>query len=113
MYEILFFGQGPTGVCGLTSIDRVNQRAEFSLYIAPGDQGQGVGEKALKTLCKHGFNNLNLNSIWGESYVGNPAIHMFEKIGFKPEGKRRQHYFRDGKFIDAHIFSLLRSECSF
>lgn len=101
------------GVCGLTSVDHVNRRAEFSLYIAPSHQKLGYAEKALKTLCLHGFRNLNLNCIWGESFDGNPAIKMFEKLGFKKEGSRREFYFRDGRYIPAHLCSLLARECTF
>jgi UDP-4-amino-4,6-dideoxy-N-acetyl-beta-L-altrosamine N-acetyltransferase len=98
------------GVCGLTDINHVNQHAEFSLYIAPGEHGKGYGKAALNTLVDHGFNNLNLHHIFGETYDGNPAAKMFESVGFKFEGTRRQYYFRDGKFIDAHLYSILRSE---
>jgi RimJ/RimL family protein N-acetyltransferase len=101
------------GVCGLTSVDHVNRRAEFSLYIAPSHQKLGYAEKALKTLCLHGFRNLNLNCVWGESFEGNPAMAMFEKLGFKKEGGRREFYFRDGRFIPAYLYSLLARECSF
>jgi RimJ/RimL family protein N-acetyltransferase len=59
---------GFLGVCGLTDIDRVNQRAEFSLYIAPDYQGRGYATAALKTLLSHGFMNQNLNVIWGETF---------------------------------------------
>lgn len=98
------------GVCGLTSIDMTNRRAEFSLYIAPDQHGSGFGRAALKTLFTHGFNNLGLNSIWGETFDGNKAATLFEQLGMKKEGSRRDHYFRDGKFIDAHLYSILRSE---
>lgn len=98
------------GVCGLTSIDWINRRAEFSLYIGPEYQGKGYGSKALMTLCDHGFKILNLNCIWGEAFDGNPAIEMFLSVGFKEEGRRRQFYYREGKYIDAILFSLLRSE---
>jgi len=108
MYEIIT--KECIGVCGLTDIDTVNQRAEFSLYIAPKYALNGYGKKALKTLCEHGFKNLNLHSIWGETFEGNPASNMFESIGFVKEGSRREHYFRAGKFIDAHLYSLLRRE---
>lgn len=98
------------GVCGLTSIDMLNRRAEFSLYIDPDQQRRGHGEKALKTLLKHGFLNLGLNSIWGETFAGNPALEMFEKIGMKKEGTRREFYFRNGRFVDCHLVSILGRE---
>lgn len=98
------------GVCGLTSIDHVNQKAEFSLYIFPKYHSSGYGKDALYTLLKHGFNDLNLNRIWGEVYDGNPAMILFESLGFKKEGIQRQSYFRQGRFINSHIISILRDE---
>jgi len=98
------------GVCGLTDIDLINRRAEFSLYIGPEYHGNGYGEAALRLLLEKGFKTYGLNSIWGETFDGNPAAKMVEKIGFKKEGTRRAFYFRDGKFIDAHLYSILNSE---
>ena len=100
------------GVAGLTSIDRGNARAEFSLYIAPEFQMHGFGRPALATLFDHGFKNLNLNSIWGETIDGNPARHLFERIGMKHEGVRRDFYYKNGSFKDAHLYSILKSEWS-
>lgn len=98
------------GVCGLTSINRVNQTAEFSLYIAPGHQKKGYGERALLLLLMHGFDDQNLNRIWGESFDGNPAQNMFQRLGMKKEGTLRESYFRSGKFIDSHIWAMTRKE---
>jgi len=94
------------GVCGLTSIDWVNRKAEFSLYVDPDKHARGYGKEALGLLLVHGFTNLNLNLIWGETFQGNPAFKMFLGLGFQPEGTRRSFYFKDGKYIDAHLISL-------
>ena len=98
------------GVCGLTSIDHVNAAAEFSLYIDPQQHRQGYGKTALKQLLNLGFDNLNLNHIWGESFDGNPAMGMFESLGMKKEGTRREFYYRDGEYIDCHLFSILKEQ---
>jgi len=98
------------GVCGLTSIDKHNQSAEFSLYIRPDRHRMGYGADALRLLLRHAFFDLNLNRIWGETYEGNPALAMFEKVGMKQEGRLRQTYFREGRFIDSIIVSMLRTE---
>lgn len=110
MYLIVNESDIPVGVCGLTDFDLINQRAEFSLYIGPEHQGKGYGEDALKLLCYHGFNAYPLNVIWGESFEGNPALSIFERIGFKNEGVRRDFYFRNGKHINAVLFSIKRDE---
>lgn len=109
MYKVESYGE-MVGICGLTSIDMVNRHAEFSLYIAPVKQGKGLGKAALKTLLSHGFKNLNLHLIWGESFKGNPATSMFTSLGFRYEGDRRDHYFRDGKYINAELYSILETE---
>lgn len=98
------------GVCGLTSIDMTNRRAEFSLYLIPSYQGKHLGSKALTILLEHAFNNLGLMQVWGEVFEGNPAIESFEKLGFKRDGVRRDFYFRDGKFINANLISIKDDE---
>jgi len=98
------------GTCGLTSIDRVNQNAEFSLYIAKNYQKMGYGKEALQTLIWHGFNDFNLHRIWGEVFEGNPALKIFKEIGFTIEGVLRKSYFREGKFIDSIRIGILRGE---
>lgn len=98
------------GVCGLTDIDLLYRRAEFSIYIGPEFQGKGYSREALDLLFDYGFNTLNLNLIWGETFSNNHAQHLFEKIGMKKEGVRRQFYFKDGRYIDCILYSILRDE---
>lgn len=94
------------GVCGLSGIDLLNRRAEFSIYVDPSKHKQGIGRAALGLLLRHGFLNYGLNVIWGETFDGNPAYKLFEALGFEKEGTRRQFYMRDGRFIDAHLYSI-------
>jgi diamine N-acetyltransferase len=110
MYEVLNTRCELVGICGLTDIDMTNRRAEFSLYIAPAHQRKGYARGALQTLFTHGFMNLGLNSIWGETFDGNPALELFKSLGMVYEGTRLQFYYRDGDFIDAHLISLCRRD---
>lgn len=91
----------PVGVGGLTSIDWINRKAEFSLYIAHEFSRHHFGEAALKKIVEYGFGTLNLNRIWGEVFQGNPAIEMFQRVGFKIEGRLKGSYFRNGEYIDS------------
>lgn len=100
----------PIGVGGFTSIDMMIRRAKFSLFIAPFYQALSVQQKAISCLLIHGFQNLGLHLIWGEVFEGNPALKIFEEIGFRHEGVRRDFYFRDGKYIDAHLISIKDDE---
>jgi RimJ/RimL family protein N-acetyltransferase len=98
------------GVCGLTSIDQQNGRAEFSLYIGPEFQRQGFARGSLKTLLTHAFRDLMLWVVWGESFDHNPAQTMFLDLGMVKEGTRRQFYFKNGRHIDAHLYSMTEKE---
>jgi len=98
------------GVCGLTDIDFANSRAEFSLYVAPALQQKGIGRAALSALLVHGFKNLGLNQIWGEVFNGNHALKMFQMLGFRVDGQRRQYYWKDGARVDTTLISMLASE---
>jgi len=112
MYGICEYADdAPVGICGLTDIDHVNQRAEFSCYIFPQFQKCGYAFNALRSLFKHGFDDLNLVMIWGETFEGNHAYKLFtEKLHMKHEGTRRNFYFKNGQFIDAHLVSISRNE---
>lgn len=110
MYTVVDDHGGVIGVCGFTGIDLVNRHAEFSLYIAPGARRKGHGKQALQTLLSHGFNVYGLQVIWGETFAHNPAAKMFTAIGCQLEGIRRSFYFREGRFVDAHLYSMLATE---
>lgn len=98
------------GVAGLTSIDYINSRAEFSLYIGPEHQRKGYAEDALKCLFTDGFRTLNLHQIWGETFDGNVALKLFEKLGMKVDGIRRDFYYKNGRYLNCTLVSILRDE---
>lgn len=98
------------GVCGLTNIDFINSRAEFSCYIAKDFRLRGYCYSSLNILFGFGFGELNLNVIWGETFEDNPARKTFAKLGMKEEGTRRQFYYKEGKYINAVLVSITKKE---
>lgn len=98
---------GEVGVAGLTSIDLENRRAEFSLYIGPEYQRMGYATAALNTLVCHAFSGLGLQSVWGETVGENkPVIKIMKTLGFKKDGLRRDFYYRNGEYVDSHLYSI-------
>lgn len=115
MYKILIRndeGITTVGVCGFSKIDRTHGTAEFSIYLAPRFQKRGIGGKALQVLVSHGFSNIGLRQIWGETFEGNPAAKVFEKAGFKKDGTRRQFYWKDGGYVNVDLYSIIRDEAA-
>lgn len=109
MFEIIK-NHALVGVCGFTSIDRVNQNAEFSLYLFPKQLGKGYSKPVLQTLFSHGFCDQNFHRIWGETFEGNHAKSIFDKIGMIYEGENKDAYFKNGKFISSNRYRMLRED---
>jgi len=103
-------GHEIVGVAGLTDIDLINRRAEFSMYIGPEHQGQRYAKPALKTLFHYGFNTMGLNRIWGETFEGNRALGIFKAMGMEVEGERKEFYFKNGHYINCTLVSISGDE---
>jgi RimJ/RimL family protein N-acetyltransferase len=100
------------GICGLHHIDPVHHHAELGLLIGdPADWGRGLGGEATRLLVGYGFDSCNLHRIHLTVYEDNPAARrIYERVGFKLEGTLRQHGFREGRWWDIHMMSMLAEE---
>ena len=100
------------GLISLTSIDSINKSAELHIMIGNKNyHGKGAGTFAVNSMLKHAFENLNLNKV--ELSVlenNNKAIALYEKCGFVYEGKRRQAVYKDNKYLDLYLYSILKEE---
>jgi diamine N-acetyltransferase len=100
------------GSWGFFNLDWRNRSTEFGIMI--GDKAywnHGYGTEAVRLLAQHGFNTLNLNRIYLRVLENNHrAIRAYEKAGFIHEGRQRQAEFKDGKYLDLLVMSMLRSE---
>ena len=104
----------PIGTCQFFNIDWRNRSGELGIMIGEKEcWDQGFGTETMGLLLKHGFNSLNLHRICLQVFAHNKrAIHVYEKIGFKHEGKFRQAYYKHGKYVDIQLMSVLKEEWS-
>jgi RimJ/RimL family protein N-acetyltransferase len=100
------------GSAGLSDIDGRNASAEVGLFIGlPEMWDRSLGLDALQTLVRFGFEQMNLHRIYLQVFAGNErAVHLYEKIGFRHEGRWRQAQFRHGHYHDLLWMGLLREE---
>lgn len=100
------------GMINLTNINMLNQSAEYSIQIGNSEkQSKGVGTKSTKLILEHAFNNLNLNKVYLTVLVKNErAIKLYDKCGFRIEGTLREEVYKNGKFQDMYIMSILKKE---
>jgi RimJ/RimL family protein N-acetyltransferase len=111
---------GPIGVFGLTDLRPAEGSALLGALLGePAARGQGLACEALELLLDFGFrrwdtgSSLGLNRVTAEVFDHNkPAIALYQKVGFKDEGRLRQAH-RDstkGRYVDVLVMGLLRKE---
>ena len=65
----------------------------------------------MRILIRFIFEQMNINKIKLNVYEFNKrAIRCYEKCGFKKEGTLRKEIFKDGKYYDQYIMSILEEE---
>lgn len=102
---------GLVGVCSLGQLHGDTRSARLGIWIAKPHWGRGYGTDAVRTLCRFGFRELNLQRIGLGVYDTNPrAIRAYRKVGFVEEGRRRRDHFIDGRYVDLIMMGLLADE---
>jgi len=100
------------GNCSLFDFNWRTRSAEVGLLI--GDKScwnKGYGTEVMRLLLRHGFETLNLNRIYLHVAAENGGgIRAYEKAGYVHEARLRQADFREGKYCDDLIMSVVRSE---
>ncbi len=100
------------GNCGFHVIDWRNASGEVGIFLGEKKYwDQGYGSEAMQLLLKVGFETMNLHRIYLRVHEDNlRAIRCYEKVGFVTEGRLRDTEYKNGKYIDDLIQSVLRPE---
>ena len=82
---------------------------EHSVYVAPGQQGQGVGKQLIQRLIQSATEQ-QLHSLIGGIDASNAASVAFhQKLGFVHAGTIKEAGFKFGRWLDLAFFQLLLS----
>lgn len=100
------------GGTGCHEIDWINRSTTVGIAIHnPENHEKGYGSDALRCMLKFCFNILNLNRVELGVYDFNSrAIHVYEKVGFKHIGRKRDDIFFEGSYYDHMLMDILRDE---
>lgn len=113
-YYSIIEGKKFYGMCGLTNIELENRRAEISIILLEKMRNRGVGSEAVDALIKKGFQELNLDNIYGECYTCNKALGFWEKIIGKYNGAgtylHNTKYFQ-GRYYGSKFFNIAKVDC--
>lgn len=101
----------PVGFVWLFYVSDVNGTAEIGYWIEPAETGQGYGTEAARLCLRYAFDERNLRRVTARVFEGNDAsVRILETLGFREEGRLREHYYVDGAYVDALRYGLLEDE---
>lgn len=100
------------GVAYVAGLNEHNRHATVGLTIGDRDYwGEGYGRNALQELLAHCFDELGLHRVATEIFDYNEAWeHLIESVGFEKEGTLRDYLYRDDRYWNKAIYSMLEDE---
>lgn len=100
------------GLTGFYDINFMERSAELRIAIGYKEYlNKGYGTEAVEALLDYGFNKLNLHKIHlgvNECNIG--ANKCYKKAGFVYEGTIRDFHFRNGRYYNTNLYSILEEE---
>lgn len=83
--------------------------AELGYWIGRRYWGRGIASAAVHEMIAHAFGPLDYVRLHAGVFVHNPAsVRVLEKTGFEREGVMRKWAVKDGAYVDAYAYALLR-----
>jgi RimJ/RimL family protein N-acetyltransferase len=84
---------------------------EVGYWLAKPLWGRGIMTAVVQRVCRHAFEEFGLAKITAHVFPHNPtSARVLEKCGFHEEGFLRKHFLKDGQFLDARLFALLKGD---
>lgn len=110
-FYIIEFDGEKIGYFRLSNHSVENKNIYIGADIALEYKGCGYGKASYKKFIPFLFKEYDLNKISLEVLATNTvAISLYEKLGFKTEGIKRQEVKKGDKWIDSIVMSILRDE---
>lgn len=102
-------GKNIIGMISMMNIDRQNKNAEIGYWLGKRYWGRKIMKEAVKLVTNFGFKKLKLVRIYANVVPQNIAsVKLLEKSGFKYEGRLRKAVYRNGKWMDYLLYSILK-----
>jgi len=110
-YYIIEQNSVAVGYFRTSNWDEKNKHLYVGCDLHANYRGQGLAEIAYASFLHFLFNELGMNKVSLEVLEHNHrAQHLYRKLGFTIRGVKRQEVWRDGRYLDSQIMSMLKSE---
>lgn len=91
--------------------DEETDNVNFRVLLSEASCNKGVGTEAISMFIQYGMEELELHKISLEVYSFNPrAERVYQKVGFKLEGIKREEFLYNQEYFDIKIYGLLKAD---
>lgn len=99
------------GLIDIFDFEPKDRRAALGILIAnPAQRRKGYASEALKLLCDYCFTHLDLHQVYANITLDNKnSAQLFENLGFKKVGVKKDWTFSQGQFKDEVLYQLLNN----
>lgn len=91
--------------CGIITLylqpyRKLAHQCEFGIIVAPDMRGKGIGTLLISNGMLLAKDNFKIELLHLQVYADNPAIHLYQRMGFREFG-RQSHWIKEG--IDFYV----------
>lgn len=101
----------PVGLIDVYDLEPRDRRAAIGILIADKkDRKKGYGSESLSLLCDYCFTHLALHQVYASVTANNKeSMRVFENIGFRKVGLKKDWTLFNGKFKDEWLYQLINN----
>lgn len=107
-------GIGIIGISSIINLDWRNRRAAHGLVLGEeAHRGKAYGVDAIMATMRYAFEELNLERLDGAIIEYNRlslATYCGKRLGWKEEGRRRNYFFRKGRYWDSLLVGITKQD---
>ncbi len=90
--------------CGIATLwlmpyRKLAHQCQFGMIVGQPYRGRGVGSALLNNLLHLAKERFRIEMIHLEVYYGNPAIHLYQRFGFKEFGRQDAWIKEEGEYL--------------
>jgi ribosomal protein S18 acetylase RimI-like enzyme len=90
--------------CGIAIVyiapfKKLAHQALFAIIVSSKLRNRGIGTVLMQKLMEHAKEKFKIELLHLEVYEGNPAIRLYERLGFKEYGRHPRFLKQDGEYI--------------